>query len=182
MKKTLMSAVAMIFAVGALSAQSPWFLGGNLGFEFDKDAEKTKTTAFTINPEVGYMFNDNWGITLGLKYSTASQKIDGGDSETDFSRFGVALGAIYKYQIVDNIFYAPTFKVGYENESESKSNNITAKLDFLRFEYRPACHWGFNLNFGGLSFNNFSPDEGDSTNNFKFNVGVSTEVGFTYYF
>ncbi len=183
MKKILMSAVAMIFAAGVVNAQSPWSLGGSVGFNFGKDSEKTKTTSFSINPEVGYMLNDNWGITLGLEYSMDKTKADGEDAVTNSSLFGVALGAIYKYQIVDKFFYAPTVKVGYSKENEGdKDSVIEANLNFLRFEYRPACHWGFSLGFGGLGYTNTKPKGGDAENKFGLNVLDQTTVGFTYYF
>ncbi len=189
-----MSAVAMIFAAGAVSAQGPLFLGGSVGADFGKASDKTKATEFSIIPEVGYMLNDNWGLTLGLGYGTASLKPDGADSQTQYSLFGVALGAIYKYEIVDKFFFAPTFQVGYANESEAKTSFIGANLSVLRFEFRPSDKWGFNVNFGGIGFTSTKPDEGDSATNFGLNVGSNggvindllgvdgPTIGFNYYF
>lgn len=182
MKKILMSAAVMVFAVSALSAQSPWFLGGSVGFDFNKAANKTKITTFSIAPQVGYMLNDNWGLTLDLGYATKSEKEDGEKSVTEYNTFGFAVGAIYKYRIVDKFFFAPTLQVGYARENEAKINEIGADLNFLRFEVRPSCHWGFNVNFGGLSYLNTKAKGADAANAFGLSIARGANVGFNYYF
>lgn len=179
-----MSAVVLAFGVSALSAQSPWFLNGEVGANFGKSADKTKTTKFNINPAVGYMLNDNWGLTLDLGYGYKSEKPDGKDAvKTEINTFGAGLGVIYKLSITDKFYYAPTFRVGYERAKEAKMNFIGADLNFLRFELRPACHWGLNFNFGGLGYlNSKQKDADNSANSFGFTVGNAAAVGFTYYF
>ena len=181
MKKILISAAVLLFGVGSMSAQSPWFLGGNLGFVSGKDEVKTKTTAFTINPSVGYMLNDNWGLMLDLGYSYLKEKEDG-QGESKANAFGGGLGAVYKCRITDMFYFAPTVRVGYMRAKETKVNTIDANLNFLRFELRPSAHWGFNFNFGGLGFENVKPKSGDAANAFGLTIGNSANVGFTYYF
>lgn len=183
MKKILISAVALVFGVTAMNAQSPWFLGGEVGVNFAKGFDKTKVTEFHVNPQVGYMLNDNWGLMLDLDFSTMSTKADGVDSVTDYSWFGGGIGAIYKLQIVDKFFYAPTLRVGFAAESEGDLTDITANLNFFRFEFKPSCNWGLNFNFGGIDFLNRSiKDVDDSYTEFGLNVFNATAVGFTYYF
>lgn len=110
MKKILLSAAMMVAAVSFASAQ--WFAGGNLGFESSKkefvslnvdgllDAldlgigiggdldlplggMELKTTSYTIIPKVGYIFNENWMVGLGVGYTNTENKVsmEGGDGE-----------------------------------------------------------------------------------------------------
>ncbi len=187
MKKILMSAVVMIFAVGALNAQSPWFLGGSLGLNLRNATltnDNTKATAisFSVNPQVGYMLNKNWGITMDLGYATDAIAVDDEEAETINNMFGFGVGAIYKYRITDMFYLAPTVRIGYARETESKSNYISEELNFLRFELRPAKRWGINFNFGGLGYGSFIPDDGDTESELDFTVGKSAVIGFNFHF
>lgn len=83
MKKIFLSAAMMIAAVSFASAQ--WFVGGSVGFsqyeqgynlvnngglDFTEfNSNKVETTAFSIVPKFGYIFDESWMVGLGLGYS-----------------------------------------------------------------------------------------------------------------
>ena len=73
MKKIILSAIV---AVASLSASAQVFVGGALGFQSTKANKDAKAnSAFTLAPEVGYTFNENWeaGIALGMQFKNNKQ-------------------------------------------------------------------------------------------------------------
>lgn len=71
MKKIIMMAV---MAVAAISASAQVYVGGNVNFGVSDvkvgDAESTSTTAFSINPEIGYNFNETWAAGVAVGFGT----------------------------------------------------------------------------------------------------------------
>lgn len=180
-----MSAVVLVFGVSALSAQSPWFLSGSIGFNHTKDASDAKITRFDIAPAVGYMLNENWGVTLDGVYSHT--KI--GDASSD--SFGVGVGALYVCKLGEKFFYTPNVRLGYGQSdvavgtegATAKLNAFGVNLNVLAFEFRPTTRWGLTLGFGGLQYSNSKVKDADSsTNSFGLNIANTTAVGFKFYF
>lgn len=78
MKKILIALCLILSTAAAANAQ--WFVGGNIGFSesfVKSDISETDVTdyrseslssAFSITPRVGYMFNDRWMAGLGVGY------------------------------------------------------------------------------------------------------------------
>ncbi len=74
MKKVILAALV---AVASLSANAQVYLGGQVGFQSSKQAEGgDNISKFTILPEVGYMFNEKWGVGLGIGFTTANGDFD----------------------------------------------------------------------------------------------------------
>lgn len=71
--KKILTTLAAAFVAVSMSAQV--YVGGTLGFQ-SKDVngggKKESATTFTINPEVGYSFDDAWGVGLSLGYTTTN--------------------------------------------------------------------------------------------------------------
>jgi len=63
MKKLFLTAV---LAVVTLTASAQVYVGGELGFWRDWDANKTE---FTLAPEVGYNLSDKWAVGLEFMYN-----------------------------------------------------------------------------------------------------------------
>lgn len=83
MKKMILTALV---AVASLSANAQVWVGGSLGFNYNKLSvgnADLKTTTFSIAPEVGYTLGDNLDIAIALSDSYASQK--DGDSMNEFT-------------------------------------------------------------------------------------------------
>ncbi|MBQ9363034.1 MAG: outer membrane beta-barrel protein [Bacteroidaceae bacterium] len=74
MKKIILSAIV---AVASLSASAQVYLGGTVGFNSSKIADGAdNVTSFTIAPEIGYMFNEKWGVGLAIGYQTSNGSFD----------------------------------------------------------------------------------------------------------
>ncbi len=186
MKKVLLAAAVLVLGTSALSAQkaTPWFLGGNVKLEAGRfDGVYTHARA-TVMPQVGYMFNDSWGIALDLGYSLERK------NKVNHTVMGAGLSGLYVMKITDKFFYTPSLRVGYnmlfsdpdKGDKFNESSVIGASLNFMAFEFRPSCHWGFTLGFGSLDFAmSKKKDADDSKYEAALNVG-HTAVGFKYYF
>ncbi len=184
MKKVLLVAAVLVLGTSALSAQK-WFLGGSATAEVEQYDGAYNTAEFTVAPQVGYMFNDNWGIALDLNYGLTRQ------DKANNIVMGAGLSGLYVMKITDKFFYTPALRVGYAmawtkvKDVDDKLNEGSAfggSLDFLKFEFRPSCHWGLTFGFGSLNVVSSKPKDADkSTLNGEFNL-ANTTVGFKYYF
>ena len=65
MKKMIFMAM---MAICAVSANAQVWIGGNLGYDFDKN-NGVKTHSLSISPEVGYNLSDKWAIAANLDYT-----------------------------------------------------------------------------------------------------------------
>ena len=72
MKKIFMTLVAAMFTVCA-SAQV--YVGGNVGIASVDNGHDDDVTVYSLLPEVGYKFNDNWaaGVMFGWSKGSLSQ-------------------------------------------------------------------------------------------------------------
>ena len=65
MKKIILTALV---AVASLSANAQVWIGGELGFNYEKVKNVNKETSISIAPEVGYKLSDKWDIAIGLGF------------------------------------------------------------------------------------------------------------------
>jgi hypothetical protein len=69
MKKLFMIAA---LAVSTLAASAQVYVGGSLGLESSKAVKGADaTTTFSIQPEIGYNFDQNWAVGIQLGFSTS---------------------------------------------------------------------------------------------------------------
>ncbi|MDR1552371.1 MAG: hypothetical protein LBS69_02770 [Prevotellaceae bacterium] len=74
MKRIILSAIfIMAIVLGASAQDYKWFIGGKGGFWTGK-AGSVKTTAFTIAPEVGYRFSENFALATYFEYRHLTEK------------------------------------------------------------------------------------------------------------
>ncbi len=195
MKKILTTAIVAIFAVGALHAQNKQnpFIGGSMAIDHWSEGD-WKITAFELNPQVGFMFNEHWGLALDLGYTYIGEKWD--DEEMDSGHaFGLGVSGLYMLKIADKFYFAPTCRIGFMSgkvlnmngmedmlDTGDQNTVISADLNLLRFEFRPNHHWGFNLGLGGFGITSVKFEDEDRVNNISFNVMNSAVVGLKYYF
>ena len=162
MKKVFLT-LALVLTTVVASAQ--WYVGGGLGFSKTEDAAKNKTTAFNINPEVGYKLNDNWTIggVLGFEMEKDAYKmftiapyarytfLTAGDFSV-FADASLEVG-IYKPEAGDNTtVWGLGIKPGVAyNIDENWS--VAAHVGFLGYEDFDDLgnSWGLNLD-NNLSF------------------------------
>lgn len=84
MKKIMLIAAMMVMTIAA-SAQV--YVGGTLGLGTNStkvgDGDAVNTTAFSINPEIGYNISSDFAIGVGLGYT--SSKVEDNDAVSYFS-------------------------------------------------------------------------------------------------
>ncbi|MDR0420561.1 MAG: hypothetical protein LBH30_03810 [Prevotellaceae bacterium] len=83
MKKIILSAIIIMATVISANAQeNRWFIGGKAGFWNGKE-NGTKTTVYTVAPEVGFRFTENIALATYFEYSHFTQKVNGKNTKTD---------------------------------------------------------------------------------------------------
>lgn len=87
---TLTAAVALTFAANAQTEKGKLFLGGSVGYNYDKvNGTEHSTQDFNIVPNVGYFINDNFAIGTGIGYRYG-QYYNGQDLKVKEGAFVVA--------------------------------------------------------------------------------------------
>ena len=79
-------------AVATLTANAQMWVGGSIGYDYTKaDGADFGTNTLTVSPQVGYSFNDKWGIGLEIDWNHV--KYD----QRVTNDFGVALFARWTF-------------------------------------------------------------------------------------
>jgi hypothetical protein len=133
----------MVVAVVTMTAKAQIYVGGELGFWRDYDANET---TFKIIPEVGYKLSDKWaiGTTLGYEYLYAQGEKVNAMQVAPYARYtALSFGNV-------NIFFDGGFgfKTYKEDETDDSFNSwevgikpglsiaLNSKLNFI-------THFGF---------------------------------------
>lgn len=178
MKKIVLTAVAAMMAV-VMDAQV--YLGGSVGFE-TVSHDGNSTTAFVLNPEVGYVLDENWALGISLGYG------EKGKDNTKVKTFNVNPYARYTYVNFDKVSLFLDGGFSFKNtDSKSagyKTNEwgvgikpgvavaLTDKVSFV-------SHLGF------LGYTSSKPDydNAKATNAFGLNIDATNlDFGFYYNF
>jgi outer membrane protein len=205
MKKILLSAAMMIAAVSFANAQ--WFIGGNVGFStatnefelfgddidmFGDNAEKS--TSFSILPKVGYIFNDQWMVGLGIGYSSTITETDNVDnSKFTNSVFAVNPFARYTAWCVGDfsLAFQADLGLGFGSMKVDVDNSPKPKTTSIGFNIAPVVQYNLTssvmlesrLNFASLGYNSLKVDvdeEGvDAVTNSEFGFGIDADNAFT---
>lgn len=75
MKKIITTVMLAVAAICSTAQAGDFYLGGAVGFMHKSGNEKS-TNEFTLMPELGYSFNDKWGVggTIGYTYLNTNYK------------------------------------------------------------------------------------------------------------
>jgi hypothetical protein len=186
MKKVLLAAAVLVLGTSALSAQKVqhWFLGGSATATAQQYDGVYNVAMFNVAPQVGYMFNSNWGLALNLNYGL--NRVNKANDVV----MGAGLSGLYVMKITDKFMYTPALNLGYgmsytqnKKVKENEASVMGASLDFLKFEFRPSCHWGLTAGFGSVYANSAKPDVAGAKSTLTGGLDLTnTTVGFKYYF
>lgn len=176
-----MAASALVVMSVAAKAQSgSILLYGNVNAGSSKSAADVKSSNFTINPGIGYQFNDNWTVGANLGFGTAKT----GDL-TKTNQF--AAGPFVRYtENLSNTFAIYTQLQGGFSSSKTTTGNVEVKSNGFNVGLFPAVfvnvnkNFGLNLSFGGLDFTSSKiKDASNSSNSFNFTFGQSVNIGIS---
>lgn len=173
--KNLMKKVfaMLLLAMASVAANAQLYLGGTLGIGVENasyDGESATSTAFAIDPEVGYNFNDTWavGATIGVQYQNVSE-ID----VTTVTVLPYVRGTFARAGIFD-FFGEVALGYGHQSVEGHGASGFVAGL-------RPGFVAHFNDKFGLvgktmlLKYNHF-----DGVNNVGFAINNGFEIGIQF--
>lgn len=165
MKKILLMAA---FAVATLTANAQVWVGGGLGFDYQKPKDVDASTVLNIAPQVGYVLDEKLSLGLELQFQLANKQA--GDytniQVAPFVRYTFAKSGIASF-FVDGGFGLGSRKVAGSDASTiwhvgvrpgiaincSEHVSIISQLGYLGFQHRE--NWNriaLNANENLLSF------------------------------
>ena len=174
------------------AASAQIYVGGSIGGSYGK-AESTNAKSWTINinPEVGYIFNENWAAGARISYGKSVKKID--SQYLDQTSTNVSLFTINPYAV-----YAPIkfhdFAVCAEMGASYTPKLSGANYSLYSLYVTPLLTYSVNDHIilkTGLDFAKLSVS-GDTNGTFKFGVSAGADdvlsisdnfsIGFVYRF
>ncbi len=165
MKKMFLMA---IMAICAVSANAQVWIGGNLGYDFDKNND-VKTHALSISPEIGYNLSDKWAIAANLDY-TYGKVVNGGSVNTftinPYARYTFAKAGMASFfvdggieggvQKVENFDAEGVFGIGFQPGVAlqiSPKVCLVTKLGYLGYRHTDDHdRFGFGVNNETITF------------------------------
>ncbi|WP_348798977.1 outer membrane beta-barrel protein [Flavobacterium adhaerens] len=188
MKKIIVALVtvfAMNFATAqesgmpkaTFSAGDMWLEGGISLTTGDSDNDY-----FAINPKFGYFLDNKWAVGGDLNYSSVSYLPNNGGLDKSNS-FGIGVFARYYFLSLGNLKAYGEAGLGYNNTkldyldgSSDTSNGIKANIDLgLNYFFTP--RWAATFTLAEiLSYNNASPENGESTSDLVINVNLFNNI------
>lgn len=185
MKKILLSAITVAsFCMNAIAQEGTVLLYGNVGYNSNNPAVGETENTFTINPGIGYQFNENW--TVGANLGIESQK----DGEFKSSAFSAGPFVRYTESLSNTFAIYMQLQGGvlsnkFENpgQADFKTNGFNAGL-FPAVFVNVNKNFGLNFSFGGINYTSVKVDGASKSSsifdiNFgqSFNIGVSKNFG-----
>lgn len=171
MKKFLMLAA---FAVSAMGASAQLWIGGNLGYDYDKSMDydlgmKVKTHTISISPEVGYNISDKWAFAVNLDYGF-QKVVDGWSAHAltinPYARFTFAKAGIASFFVdggieggmekVEGFDATEIIGVGFQPGVALKISDhvcFVTKLGYLGYRHTDdSDQFGFGVNNEAITF------------------------------
>lgn len=171
MKKFLMLAA---FAVSALGASAQLWIGGNIGYNYDKSMDydfgrKFKTHTISISPEIGYNISDKWAFAVNIDYSF-EKVVDGWNAHAliinPYARFTFAKAGIASFFVdggieggmekFDNLDATEIIGVGFQPGVALKISDhvcFVTKLGYLGYRHTDdSDQFGFGVNNELITF------------------------------
>lgn len=177
MKKIIILSLLLVITV---VSKAQFYVGGSMNFDYNKyKSESTKTYDLTIEPSIGYCFNDNHSVELGLGYSHSSSKNEFGKTGENY--YYIAPSYCYTIPIIDeltyNIYIGP--ELGFNsNGIHSYGGSIGNYL-----EYFFTGHWSLTGGFDILSLTKIKTTNDEYDTNFNAAwMSPGLTFGVCYYF
>jgi hypothetical protein len=188
MKKLLLTGLMMLGLGVIVNAQKgTTLLYGNFDFQSSKDYSQ-----IGFNPGIGFGLNENW--TLGANLGVYAQKDENpGFQVGPFLRYTKKLSDVFSLYGQLNAGYSNvegTFKAGAPimsnfNGNPAVNDHSNGKGSGFGASITPAIFinvkngFGVNINFGGIGFESYKPDGGDSRGNFGITFGQGVGLGIS---
>lgn len=205
MKKLLLSFALLggvVFTSQAQTDKGDFMLGGNVSFNTIKsDASGAKSSYdLSIVPNIGYFVDDNIAVGTGIGYQTArlDEASEFGKTEAfviaPFGRYYTPITNNFKFfgQLSVPMAFGNVKEIDENLETGSKTGSSTSIGVALSpgFAYFPSNKIGIEFAINGLSYNNYSVEDGDGNSikgagydSFSFGADFfAPSLGIQFYF
>jgi hypothetical protein len=191
MKKKKIILIVFIAALGLVSANAQYYIGGSFGFGGKSTTfgdDKTSSSSYSISPEIGYTLRPGLDIGLSVSMYNVSNKAIGGN-KSDSNGWGIAPFVryfIFNYYNVNIYGEAEVFYNSVNNYNHIKSNSYGLNVrPVLTYNLTKRLALISDLNFLNLGF--YKAKAGNVTET-AFDFGANTNnlgsigLGFIYKF
>ncbi len=164
-------------------------LYGTVGIGSTKSADDkpTKVRTITINPGIGYQFNDNWAVGIGIGFFSRNTNNEAADTEDKLTEFNA--GPFIRYtKPLSNIFNVfgqldLGFKAKNDDlngpDNEKKSSGVYASVT-PAVSVNLKNNFMLNFGFGGLSFTSDKVKDADNAETkFALTFGQQVNIGIS---
>ena len=142
----------------------------------------TSNDYFAVTPKVGYFLDEKWAIGADINYASVNYLPNGNNYDKSAS-FGIGGFARYYFLSLGNLKAFGEAGLGYNHSkmeyadgSSNVNNGIKANID-LGINYFFTPKWAATFTLARvLSYNNASPEDGDSTNDLEINVNLFNNI------
>lgn len=179
MKKILLTLITVVsLGIYAKAQEGTVLLYGNIGYNSSNPATGETENTLSINPGIGYQFNDNWtvGANLGLETQKEGEFKSNSFSAGPFVRYTEALSNTFAiYMQLQGGFTSSKFE--NPGQADFKTNGFNAGI-FPAVFVNVNKNFGLNFSFGGINFASQKVDGASkSSSNFNINFGQSFNIG-----
>lgn len=167
MKKIIMIAA---IAMASVTANAQVWVGGALGFNVENNkTTDVSTTTFSVIPEIGYNFDENWAAAVDFGFTSESTDVNGSKAKTSFS---VSPFVRYTYAKAGNVSFYLDGGFGitsYNNDGGSVFNvGVRPGIAVAASE-----KISFAASLGWIGYTNYDKKAGNKD---KFGLNVSGEA------
>ncbi|MBQ4380637.1 MAG: outer membrane beta-barrel protein [Bacteroidaceae bacterium] len=182
MKKVILAALV---AVASLSANAQVWIGGDLGFDFTKADKNSKTvSSILVAPEVGYMFNEKWGIYADINFASISKQGPAADQTLNSFGFEVAGRYVFAKSGIASFFVDGGVGMDFYNKSRGSKFYVGFKPG-VKFAASEKIELVAQIGNLGVAFGNEKAQDAGTANKSEFGLGVHNEalsLGIAYNF
>jgi hypothetical protein len=205
MKRILFSVTCFLSLLSASAqiSKGEKMIGGELSFSTAKDETgdffvHTKTTAFTIAPQIGFGLSKNWIVGAGLGYGLQVVKLTNFNNDYQKQTVSVASVGVFarKFQPFNDkigIYGQLDVGAGFGKEKqtvtqgsssftiEGNVNNITAMVK-PGFYFKVAKRIVLEANFGGLGYTTttYKPEDGEKESKSELSFTLTSTIGLGF--
>lgn len=193
---TLTAAVALTFAAKAQTEQGKLFLGGSLGYNYNKvNGTDNSTQGFNIAPSIGYFISNNFaiGTSVGYGYSKNSFDSDYDYPDLKTQTFNVApFARAYKGNESFKFFGQLSVPMAWGNVKKDDTKTQTIASYGVQLSpgvaFFPHKNVGIELSVRGLYYsNNRVKDEAIDVKTINSSFGLASDffapqLGVQFYF
>lgn len=163
----------VVFSSQAQTDKGDWMLGGNISYNTVKtDAPDANSSYdFSVVPNIGYFIDDNIAIGTGIGYQTARLDRESILGKTEafvvapFGRYYTPVASNFKFfgQLSVPMAFGSAKAIDENLDTGDKTGSSTSIGVALSpgFAYFPSSKVGIEFSVNGLSYNNFSVEDGD---------------------